>query len=157
MLFYMDNIGKSLIKRKSKDKTASMFKRLFALIIDLIVINIIIVSPFKEILMKFVETTTINFNQVIPSHIYTTITFISIVALLYFAIFQSRMQQTLGMMLLNIKVDKKIGLGKAIVRNLFILPFFPFSLLWIIEPLYLHFRGNRLLENLTHTRTIENG
>lgn len=53
--------------------------------------------------------------------------------------------------------DIRLNMLTALIRNLFIIPFFPFIILWILEPIYLMNNKNnqRLLEKLTNTMTIE--
>ncbi|MGV8172279.1 MAG: hypothetical protein ACP5OA_06325, partial [Candidatus Woesearchaeota archaeon] len=50
--------------------------------------------------------------------------------------------------------ENNISLWKAVIRNCYILPFFPFYIFWIVEPMYLAFYKERFLEKITHTRTI---
>jgi uncharacterized RDD family membrane protein YckC len=74
--------------------------------------------------------------------------------------FEFKIRQTPGKMLLNLYViadGKKEGPGfiQTLIRNLIFIPIFPFSLLWIIDPLYMIFTGRRLTELLSKTRVIE--
>ncbi len=80
------------------------------------------------------------------------------IALLYFAMFEYKLQQTIGKMVLGLYVvSEKGGLSiwQAVGRSIFILPIFPFILLWIIDPIYLIFKKIRLSEILTRTMTVE--
>jgi len=141
---------------KSSHKNASLLKRGLALIIDLFVINLIIFGPFRDLLISFFETQNImDFQAVIPDDIYLSMFFITIMVLLYFSLLQYYVQQTIGMMVMKIYVVPDLTFITSIIRNLFIIPFFPFSLLWLIEPLYIYFKGRRLLEKLTNTNTVE--
>lgn len=63
-------------------------------------------------------------------------------------------------MLLKIKVisiidtHQEITIPRALLRNCFILPFFPFYIFWVVEPLYLAFYKERFLEKITGTKTV---
>jgi uncharacterized RDD family membrane protein YckC len=140
---------------------AGFWKRALAFVYDLIIINLIIFWPFERLFSKYISNMNIFSNASItysfPPKIYYAIFFISILALLYFTFMEYYLSQTLGMMLLNIKAigpAEDIGFWKSMARNCFILPFFPFYILWFVEPLHLAFYKDRLLERLTHTRTI---
>ena len=50
--------------------------------------------------------------------------------------------------------DTQIGLWEAALKNCFVLPFFPFYIFWIIDPIYLIFYKERFLEKITFTKTI---
>jgi uncharacterized RDD family membrane protein YckC len=51
--------------------------------------------------------------------------------------------------------EGNLTFAQALLRNLFLLPFFPFYLLWLIEPLFYVFQGERLLEYWSKTETVE--
>jgi len=156
-----------LPKAKSFTGPASVWKRLLAFIIDLMVINLIIVFPFRKIFQKITPTSyseTYNFLLNNPGYtkLMTVITItIGLLALLYFVILENRLQQTIGKILLNIYIvsdKKKLRFWQVLVRSLFLLPAFPFFLLWVIDPLFLFFTKNnqRLSEIISKTRTVEN-
>jgi len=156
----MDTLGRDFkaslsLPGKSSFKSASLLRRGLALIIDLFVINLVVFGPFKNLLINFFEGQNIMNIQKVPDNIYLAMFFITIMALLYFTLLQYYFQQTIGMMITKIQVVPDSGFFRILIRNLFIIPFFPFSLLWIIEPLYLFFKGRRLLEKLTNTNTVE--
>jgi uncharacterized RDD family membrane protein YckC len=174
---------------------APIHKRIFALIIDLLIVNFIIVTPFTGIVAKlFPDRNQITYeflmsNQEVAAVLYLVLFFISLLILLYFVLFETKMGQTIGKMILNIYVVKipqssvsdslsllsspgqkirfkainlndessKIDLLSALLRNLIVIPFFPFIALWIIDPFYMFFnkRGQRFLEILSSTVTIE--
>jgi len=94
--------------------------------------------------------------QDFPMKIYFIVFIIFILSMLYFTFFEYYLSQSPGQLLMKIKVesDKDIGFFKSLLRNIYLLPLFPFYLLWIIEPLYLIFYKERLLEKITNTRTV---
>lgn len=135
---------------------ASFWKRTLAFLFDIMIINIIIAWPFQSIFMKY-ALTDISIDSIIPAKLYLTIIIIFLLALLYFTFLEYYIEQTPGQIMMNIKsisIDGKMTFWKALFRNIFILPFFPFYILWIIEPLYLAFYNQRLLEKWTGTKTI---
>jgi len=148
------------------------WKRAFAFIIDLLIINLVIIYPFRGIFvdrfgkLSFSEAIAAG-GQVLPNNIYFTLFIMSVLALLYFTFFDYYLEQSPGQMLLRIKVistrpkegsandaAQGIGFWAALTRNCFILPFFPFYAFWIIEPIYLAVYKERFLEKITLTKTV---
>ena len=93
------------------------------------------------------------------------ITFLTVVvaflSILYFYMLEKKMHQSVGKILFNIYVvsdTKEIKGWQLIVRSMFLIPVFPFVLLWVIDPLFLLFTksSQRLSEILSKTRVIEN-
>jgi len=84
----------------------------------------------------------------------------AILSLAYFSFFEYKLGQTPGMMLLKLKVistesKKKLGFWKIVLRNIYVFPYFPFSILWVVEPLMIIFKRERILELMTKTKTVE--
>ena len=165
----------NLPKKGSFVGNASLLKRALAFLIDLIVLNIVIVGPFKKVFLSIIPESG-NFSELynhfvnhpeITGKLTTLMIFITILIMLYFIILEWKLGQTLGKALLGIYVvrvgdDKKEKIKKpsffnAILRNLFLIPFMPFALLWIIEPIsiLLTKTNQRLLELLSKTQVIE--
>ena len=158
----MDNI------RKEKEflAQASVLKKLFAFLIDLLIINIIVLFPFKKIFRGIVPnpesfSNTLDFlsnNSSIPlTVIVLPVAFLSI---LYFMIFEKKLQQSPGKMLFNLYVKsqtKDLKYWQLFVRSVFLIPLFPFILLWIIDPIVMFFNkdGQRLSEILSKTKVVE--
>ena len=136
--------------------SASLTKRGLAFLLDLIILNWIVFAPFEGILTTSWRDSWQGWAMVsVPPEVYGVAVSVSILSLLYFALFESMLGQTVGMMVLGLYSEGNMTFWTSIIRNLFIVPFFPFFLLWIVEPLYLFFRGERWLERVTHTRTVE--
>ncbi|MBU1201419.1 MAG: RDD family protein [Nanoarchaeota archaeon] len=146
-------------KGKVLKQDASIFKRLFAFILDILIINIVIISPFQKVFLKLINpnSSILEMAQQLQgaSSLYSSIFFIVLLSLAYFTFFEFKLLQTPGMMIFKMKVDQELSFGKAILRNLFIIPIFPFYILWVIDPIHLLFRKRRFLEEITNTRTIE--
>jgi uncharacterized RDD family membrane protein YckC len=147
------------------DNVVSFWKRMFSFVIDLMIINMIIIYPFRGIFIKYFSgislSQTLNSNNMtVPTSAYVVMLIISVLALLYFTFFDYYLGQTPGKMLLKIKVistkdkDSSVGMGQALLRNCYILPFFPFYIFWFVEPIYLAFYKERFLEKITSTKTV---
>ena len=135
---------------------APFWRRMLAFIFDLLVINLVVAWPFQSALQQY-ALNSFSLQSVIPQRAYFIVFLIFILALLYFTFLEYYIGQTPGQMLLNIKSienNGRMALWKAFIRNIFILPFFPFYILWIVEPLHLAFYRQRLLERWTNTTTV---
>ncbi len=141
--------------------TAQFWKRTFSFIIDLVIIDLVIFYPFNGVFANFFNINIGSEN--IPSSIYFIVFIISLLAWLYFTFFEYYLGQSPGQMLTKIRVisikdvkgkSESLNFWQALLRNCFILPFFPFYILWIMEPFYLAFYKERFLERLSVTRTV---
>jgi uncharacterized RDD family membrane protein YckC len=159
--------GLNLPKKRSFKGPANLFKRVLAFILDLFIINLLI-YPLASIVRKIVpETTsymeayTLLLNNPQYVNILTNISLlIAIIAILYFSILEFKLKQTVGKMVANIYVvseNKELRLWQCFVRNLFLLPFIPFILLWIIDPIYAIFtkENKRFSDVIAKTKVIE--
>jgi uncharacterized RDD family membrane protein YckC len=146
------------------DESVSFWKRALALLCDLAIINLIIIYPFRGIFAKHFSNLSfadaLNDGANLPNDLYLAVFFISILALLYFAFFDYYLGQTPGKKLLKLKVislkdnSEDIGFWSAVLRNCFILPFFPFYVFWVVEPIYIAFYKEGFLDRITFTRVI---
>jgi len=164
----MKKRGLNLPKERTFTGPALVWKRLLAFLADLLIINLVIFFPFKRIIQKTIPEFSsyseaysfLSSNQSYTATL-TMVSFImSIFAILYFALLEYKLQQTPGKMLFNISIageTKKLKFWQSIVRSLFIIPIFPFLLLWIVDPLFIFFTktNQRLSEILSKTKTIE--
>ena len=137
-------------KERFLERRASIFKRLFAFVADLFILNFVVVYPFSE-LISYYNSGFTNISQ----GMYVIVVIISLLALGYFVLMEWYFKKTLGMMLLRIEASGNINFLTALTRHLYLVPMFPFSLLIIIDPLWLLFKGERLTEKITRTKTIE--
>ena len=148
---------------------ALLWKRIAAFFVDILIINIVIFWPFKNLLKKFISgdvqsfTATYNFLMQDPE-LAKTITTISIImailVIAYFTLMEWKIGQTIGKILFNIKVvseNNKLSLWQCFIRNIIFIPIFPFFLLWIIDPLFMIFtkKNQRLCEIMSKTRVVE--
>ncbi len=172
-IFFIEDYRENYIMKKHNRRKkeefivpAKLWKRLAALIIDFVLINLILFSPFKNVIGEMIpETTSIQemFNYIqdnpeVANNINSITLIMASLAILYFSIMERIFAQTIGKMVMHIKVkslNEKLKLWQCIVRSLYILPYF--NLFIIIEPISLLFTkdNRRVLELLSKTRTIE--
>jgi len=150
-------------KRTSIEVAAPVYKRILAFIIDLIVLEFVVIYPFRKVLISIIPdasitqtTSLLQSNPGITQTIYLTMFAIGVLMIAYFTILEFKLQQTIGKMLLNIYVAGKPTFIQCLVRNLFLMPLFPFFILWITEPLFmlLNKEHQRLLEILSKTKVV---
>ncbi len=164
----MKKRGLNLPKQRIFTGPAPIWKRIAAFIVDLLIIEFILAFPFQSILKKMIPTDlsyreAYQFftNNPSSSSILTIImVMISILALFYFVVLEYTLGQTVGKIFMNIKVigeKKRLTLLQCIGRSLFLLPVFPFFLLWFVDPIFLFFnkKGQRLSEFLTKTKIVQ--
>jgi uncharacterized RDD family membrane protein YckC len=156
-----------LPKQKRFVANASLLKRGIAFIVDLFIVNLVIMSPFKSLLSRIIPSISLSEvqeyliqNQGIASTIYFVTIVITLLVVLYFAVLEYKINQTIGKMMMNIQIQsltKELRFWQCLVRSLFLIPFFPFILLWIIDPIYLLFNkdNQRLTEKFSKTKVIE--
>jgi len=138
---------------------APIFKRLFAFVIDVLIIDLVLLYPFSRVLSKVFSNkiTASSLTELISGQFYLLFS-ITLIFLLYFILFEYRLGQTIGKMLVNlysVSAEGKMTLWQAIGRNLFLIPVIPFVFLWVIDPLFIVWRSQSLSEFFTKTKTIE--
>lgn len=124
-----------------------LWRRIFAYIIDVIILGFVVVSPFKKYLV--VETIKdITMNTVFVYFI------IALLTILYFAVFEFYFAQTIGKLFLGIKVKskmKELSFNQCFYRNLSKLS----TLLYILDLLYLlKNKKQRYMEIRSKTVTV---
>ncbi|MFP4117842.1 MAG: RDD family protein [Candidatus Woesearchaeota archaeon] len=99
--------------KKSHAIQASLLKRIFAFLIDMIILNIFVLAPFNNLIAEMMGERSFNNiyqNMALNPDIMTSMTSIvissSILMLLYFIVLQRKFSQTLGMMIMNLYVMK---------------------------------------------------
>ena len=136
-------------------KDASFMRRLVAFLADLLLLDLVVFSVFGSLLAGSFNFATIMQNGwSLPLAAYAAAIGMALLGLAYFSLFEYLLGQTPGMMLLNIRAVN-VTFWRALVRNAYLVPIFPFPVLWVVEPVYLLVRKTRLLELATGTRTIE--
>ena len=157
----------NLPKTRRYEMPCRHWKRLLAFILDLMIINIIIVSPFRPLLQKLLPSTSMQESIELlystpgsTSALITVTIVMALLILLYFIILERRLGQTIGKILFNIYLKPNKGaitFWQALISNLTLIPFFPFILLWVIDPLYLVFgkTNQRLMEQIVGLKLVE--
>jgi len=156
-----------LPKEATFNGPAVVWKRALAFLIDIIIIDFIIGFPLRNIVMKLVPSSGFSSNYGYLTANPKTTAILSLVmfmfgflVLLYFSILERKTGQTLGKIFMNIKVEslnKDLTFLACMVRSMYLVFFFPFVLLWVIDPLFMIFSkdGRRLSEILSRTKTVE--
>jgi len=151
------------VKLIAEKKQAKLWKRVAAYGIDMLIINIIVLYPFKEILKKY-ETNTAILSGINYDSTLIILTFtVAVLALAYWVLFEHLIQQSIGKMLFNLyvvsatkaktKLAKKPSLAQIVTRNVIK----PFSLVLLIDVLYMIIKkkNQRLFEVFSNTKVIE--
>lgn len=149
-----------------KKQPKLVWRRILAFIVDILIIQFIISLSFNNLIKKqlnieggFFEVYNIitsNYEQLVP--LFTFISVITaILAIIYFTVFEFKLQQTLGKMLFNIKIKTikgKLTLQQAIIRNIPKALFFINVLFWIlvVDVVYMLFKKERLFDIWAKTR-----
>lgn len=138
------------------ESPASFWRRAFALIVDILIIDLVVTAPFTALFTPLVAELRAGAWSTIA---YTSAQFagmivLALLAYAYFALFEYTLGQTPGMILADTRVRGQVRLWQAAVRNAFLIPLLPVILLWIVEPILIALRKESLLERLTGTRTI---
>ena len=156
-----------LPKEKVFTGPASLFRRFFAFVIDLLVIDLVIFFPFRGILEKTMPKASYKeaYQFLISNPGYSKLISIIMVAagilsIFYFALLEYKLNQSIGKMFLGVFVKNELKekrFWQYLVRSMFLLPIFPFILLWILDPIFMFFTKNnqRLSEILSKTRTVQ--
>jgi len=140
----------------NKYKPAPFWKRFFAYIIDIILVNLIISLPFRDYFSKFSSNLEILFGAT-DKNLFL-ITFIVVMAVIfYFSVLEYKTNQTVGKMLMNIYVvsatGNKITFTQAFLRNLIK----PFSIVLLVDVAYMFFKrtNQRLFDIFSQTAVVE--
>ncbi len=144
-----------LPRKRTFEIKAKFWKRTTAFITDIIIMELTILNPFKKIFETMNLKEIMSQNQM-PSNIITATITMGIIAMLYFSLTEYYLGATPGMQLLRIRIkNKKDTITKAMIRNIYTIPIFPITILWITEPIMIYFKNQRWLEKITGTETIE--
>lgn len=161
----------NLPERRMFVGSASIWKRIAAFVLDLLIIDVLLLGSYDTLLRNILkaDTATSIFQKLqSDSSISTLITMlffvITMIILAYFILFDYLIGQTPGKILLNIRVVSlsedgfaEIAFWQAVIRSLFLIPTLPFIILWIADPAYLFFskENQRLSELVCRTKVIE--
>ena len=147
----------------------SIWKRGFAFLIDLIIIQIIVNLAFSSYIkqnigndMSIIETYRyINANYELFSGFLLTISIITAtILLIYFALLEWKLNQSIGKMVFKIKInsyDKKVKLWQTLIRNLpkALLLINYVSWIFLLDLTYLAFTKQRFFDKLANTHVVK--
>jgi uncharacterized RDD family membrane protein YckC len=152
---------------------ATLWKRMLAFILDLIILDFFVVAAFRGVMTRVAGDTTgfmatvrkLGENSLQLQAITMMFMIIVMLAMTYFVLLQYATGQTLGCMLLSIHIVFAQGeneferprFWQCLVRNLFMIPTLTFVLLWAAEPVYFFAarKGQRLTEWMSRTKVVE--
>ena len=146
---------------------AFILKRAVAFFIDMVIINTIILIPFRKVFERIIPESgsfskTVEYFSNITNSTSITIVLlaVSFISILYFIILEKNLGQSVGKIIFNLYVKsqtKDLKYWQLFVRSIFLIPIFPFALLWIIDPIVLIFTkdNQRLSEILSGTKVVE--
>jgi len=159
-----------MVKLKVKFFPASLWKRAFAYVIDVFVINLIIILPFQKLLeelgkgfseqgffemYKYFLSNQNQLQSVLPK-LFLIFTVISILSVLYWAILEFKIGQSVGKILMNVYVKsqtKQLTFWQCFLRSITKVSTLPL----ILDASYMLFtRGyQRYFEKISKTFVVE--
>ncbi len=140
----------------TKNLPAAFWKRVLAYVIDMLIINLIIISPFEGFFRKFEKTSALFFKTQVNKNFLMITLVIVLLTLAYFVLLEYLTKQTIGKMVLNIYVGsiiKELSLQQVVLRNITK----PFSIVLLIDIIYMFFKktNQRLFEVFSGTIVVE--
>ncbi|MEM4755542.1 MAG: RDD family protein [Candidatus Woesearchaeota archaeon] len=137
---------------------ASYWRRLFALVVDIVLLDLFVYMQFSFMFPKTLSFA--SFKDLAPDQMNMMMMgamILTFFTLLYFVYQEKTYGQTLGQRIaqISIQAPKEATWRHHLINNFFLIPFFPFLLLWIIEPIYMFVKKERLLETLSTLRTVQ--
>src|SRR3989338_4703975 len=142
---------------------ALLWKRALAFLIDMAIVYVIVFLAIGDQLSAIVPDASSfsdAYSALSESSLLGAFSVIySFLLLIYFLLLERRFGQSIGKMALKLHVigDREISFWRHMGRLLFLIPFFPFMLLWIAEPITMLFTENnrRLGDIISKTRVVE--
>jgi uncharacterized RDD family membrane protein YckC len=154
-------------KARVVEVPASLWKRALAFIIDLFIINTVILFPLEKYFKSIIPATSykdvaryVMENPSVTDKLTVIMIVISIIIVLYFSLSNYKTQTTLGKYLFRIRTkgaEKEAKYWQHLVGSLTFIPFMPFAVLWVIDPIYIMMseKRQRLMERIAKLITIE--
>jgi len=146
-----------------KEVDASLFKRIIAYLIDIIVINLVIIIPLGPVLNStsatFSSSSLFGVYQqgmALGWEFFVISLFISLMTILYWAILEYYLKQSVGKMIMRIYVrhlTKKIMFWQALLRN--VTKISTMFLLLDIAYMLVSKTNQRYFERLSYTTVVE--
>ena len=142
---------------------ALLWKRALAFLIDMAIVYVIVFLAIGDQLSAIVPDASSfsdAYSALSESSLLGAFSVIySLLLLIYFLLLERRFGQSIGKMAMKLHVigDGEIGFWRHVGRLLFLVPLFPFMLLWFAEPITLLLTENnkRLGDLISRTRVVE--
>lgn len=163
----MPKRGLNLPKKRTVEAPASLLSRFAAYAADILIIYYLIARPFSKITKQLLPNSDfreayayLQSNPEAANVLLLSTLSMGILILIYFTYFEFKLQQTPGKMILRqyIKpVKGKLTFWNYLISNLTFLPFFPFVILWVVDPIYMIFSkdNQRLMEKVTRILVVQ--
>ena len=129
------DLNLNLPKQRTTIINSKFVRRAIAFFIDLLVIQFVIISPFRELLRRLIPAgsfskaySMLSASQSPPS-VYAISFFIAVMIFLYFTFSEYITGQSIGKKIMGLYVisdTEKLSLIQVILRNLAVFPFFHF-------------------------------
>lgn len=134
---------------------APVWRRFVSFLLDLLLIDLVLFTPFASFMPQELDLKGLLAHEAsLPTGFLLAAFFMGLIALLYFSLLEWVVAATPGMLLMGLVVGGERTWGRCVLRNLFVIPIFPLTILWLVEPLHLLWFKERLLERWSGTRTI---
>ncbi len=156
-----EDLLKRLTEREITIKEASPLTRFLAFLIDLLIIDVIVISPFRRnfSVIESIRSASQLSSSAFAPEVYSSIITASLLIITYFVIFEFFFQQTPGKMLTGLFVEtnkgKELSLTQCILKNIVFFPILPFVIWWFIDIYFIFKTKQRLTERLLRIRTME--
>lgn len=156
-----------LPKQRVTTVPAPIFRRFLAFVLDMLVLDLAVAGPFRRLFLGlFGGGSMADIQRIVESSqslsllVMSLLLLLGILFLLYFTILEFTLGQTLGKRLFRLRVEndqKRKQPWQYVVRSLFVIPVFPFLILWVIDPIHMLFsiEGRRWTEKLSRTRVVQ--
>ena len=105
----------NLPKQRFYDAPCSLFKRTLAFLLDIMILDLVVFSPFESLFANMIPKTasyseligTLSANSAVIQKMFVITVISSILMVLYFTILEWKLGQTLGKMILEIRLISK--------------------------------------------------
>ena len=140
---------------KLQKTAAPCWRRFLAYVLDMALINLLVVLPFKQYLQNYSQY-SLSFSKTGDSRVIAITLLVVLLSLFYFITLEFRLKQTLGKMLFKIRVASTQGeltLQQVFLRNVTK----PFPALLFVDTFYMFFKktNQRLFEKFSNTEVIQ--
>ncbi len=148
-------------KKRVFERPALISSRILAFIMDLIIIDVIILSSFHKQLIFFskVSLNSITNNNPFLLTAYVKLIPLFLLIITYFFLFEYLVQTTPGKFMLGIIVEDESGkepsMIKCLIKNILYFPSWLFIIWWVIDLYYLFKNKIRLTEKLLRMKTVQ--